>query len=95
MFYLYLLQHSISKEIYIGYTADLRKRLATHNAKGKKFTTRNDGVWELKYYEAYASEEDARQRELKIKQHGSAKHELYKRLHRSLENEPKTGAGRS
>ena len=94
MFYLYLLQHSITKEKYIGYTANLKERLATHNAKGKKFTTRKDGIWELKYYEAYASEKDARQRELKIKQHGSSKHELFKRLSNSLD-EPKTGAGRS
>ena len=85
MYYLYLLQNSLTKEKYIGYTANLRERLATHNAKGKKFTTRKEGIWILKYYEAYATESDARQRELKIKQHGSAKHELYKRLENSLE----------
>ena len=95
MFYLYLLQNSVTKEKYFGYTANLKERLATHNAKGKKFTTRKNGIWKLVYCEAYASEKDARQRELKIKQHGSAKHELYKRLEHSLENEPKTGAGRS
>ena len=92
MFYIYLLQNSKSGQIYIGYSSDLRTRVKAHNAKGKKFTTTTNGVWTLKYYEAYASKEDAMARERKLKQHGSGKHQLLKRL-QSLK--PKTGAGRS
>ncbi len=93
MFYVYLLQHSETHEIYIGFTADLKRRVREHNAKGSKFTTRKSGQWVLRYYEAYASEKDALKRERKLKEHGSAKHKLRQRLESSLE--PKTRAGRS
>lgn len=84
MFYVYLLQHSETDQIYIGYTADLRRRVKQHNAKGQKSTTRKSGQWSLKYYEAYASEIDAILRERKLKEHGSAKHKLRLRLQSSL-----------
>jgi len=84
MFYVYLLQHTETREIYIGFTADLKRRVAEHDAKGTKFTTRKTGRWFLKYYEAYASQEDARLRESKLKKHGSAKHKLVDRLKESI-----------
>ena len=84
MFYVYLLQHSETNEIYIGYTADLKTRVLAHNAKGTKFTTRKTGQWFLKYYEAFVSEEDAKARERKLKKHGSAKQKLVVRLKESI-----------
>lgn len=84
MFYVYIIQNDISRELYIGYTSDLRRRVVEHNKLGKKHTTRKEGVWSVVYYEAYKSQADAVQRELRLKKHGSGKRELYKRLTQSL-----------
>ena len=84
MFAVYLIQNNITKEIYIGYTTDLKARLATHNSRGHKFTTRKNGEWKYVYVELYRDETDARVRENKLKGHGNAKHELLKRLEGSL-----------
>lgn len=84
MFYVYLIQNDVSREIYIGFTADIKRRLDQHNESGKKFTTRKQGSWKLVYSEMYRSETDARLRERKLKRHGSGKHELIKRLQHSL-----------
>jgi prepilin-type N-terminal cleavage/methylation domain-containing protein len=46
----------------------------------------------LVYYEAYQSEKDAREREMRIKHHGNAIKQLKKRIQRSLQN-VKNGAG--
>ena len=84
MFYVYLIQNDVSEETYIGFTEDIKQRLREHNRNGKKFTTRKNGVWKLIYTEIYKSEEDARSRERKLKNHGSSKHELFKRLKNTL-----------
>ena len=91
MWIVYLIQHTVSKQIYIGVTDDLKRRLREHNAKGKKFTTRNQGEWILTYAEAYRSKNDAMLRERKLKNHGSGKHELIKRLENSLLENTKLG----
>ena len=83
MWCVYLIQHTISKQFYFGVTDDLKRRINEHNRSGKKFTTRKNGSWILIYAEAYRAEDDAIDRELKLKHHGSAKHELYKRLKKS------------
>lgn len=84
MFYVYLLKNTVTKEIYIGSTGDIKRRLMEHNGGGKKFTTRKEGAWELIYTEIYKSPTDAKLRESKLKHHGSGKHELLKRLKNSL-----------
>ncbi len=84
MFYVYLLKNNITNELYIGYTKDLRRRLIEHNKGKNKSTTRHEGTWVVVYYEAYKSQADAMKREFKLKQHGSGKRELYKRLEESL-----------
>ena len=94
MWTIYVIQNNISNEIYIGITSNLKKRLATHNAKGKKFTTRKQGEWILIYAEACRSKTDALLRERRLKNHGSGKIELFKRLKNSL-LDTKTGEGRS
>jgi len=71
-----------NKEIYIGSTNDLKRRFAEHNI-GKSFSTKNH-KWKLVYYEAYFSEQDARIREQKLKQHGRTKSHLKNRIQTSL-----------
>ena len=80
----YVIQNDVSKEIYIGYTTDLKARLKTHNARGAKHTTRNTGVWKFIYIELYRHKDDALAREYRLKHHGSGKHELLKRLKESV-----------
>lgn len=53
--------------LYTGWTTDLHRRMATHNAgKGAKYTRARLPV-ELVYFEEYATKEEAMQRESAIK----------------------------
>ena len=83
MYIVYMLEHSVTRQSYVGYTTDLKRRIREHNARGKKVTTRNSGQWIIIYAEAYRSESDAREREGKLKIHGSAMVSLLKRLKKS------------
>jgi len=74
MYYVYLIQNKAAREIYIGYTNDLGRRFKEHENKKP----------ELIYYEAYKSEKDARNREIKLKQHGQTKRRLKERLQHSF-----------
>ena len=84
MYIVYLIQNNSSKELYIGYSNDLKRRLKEHNQGKQKATKRNEGNWILIYAEAYRNEKDARKREQRLKSHGRAKQELYKRVENSL-----------
>jgi putative endonuclease len=64
--YTYVLYSDKSKGFYVGFTTDLRKRLAEHN-KGLNFSTQFYKPWELIYYEAHTSEVDARRHEKYLK----------------------------
>lgn len=88
MYYVYLLKSKNYNEIYVGSTNDLKRRLLEHN-NGKEISTKRYKPWKLTYYEAYQSEGDAREREVKLKHHGNAIRELKKRTKWSLKN----GAG--
>ena len=81
MYYVYLIQNE-NGEIYIGFTEDLKQRLSQHN-NSDNYSTRGRN-WELAYYEAYCSKEDALERERKLKHHGQSKRWLKKRIQRSL-----------
>jgi predicted GIY-YIG superfamily endonuclease len=60
MFYAYILQSvSEPKQLYRGHTADLRQRLADHNA-GKCEHTSKFTPWKAKFYAAFETEELAR-----------------------------------
>ena len=83
MYYLYLLVDSEGKT-YVGYTADLKKRIAAHNA-GNNQSTRGS-TWNLVYYEAYASKSDAARRERRLKQDGRSKQHLLKRVEGSIKS---------
>lgn len=62
MYYVYLIQNKKTKEIYIGYSSDLKRRLIEHKEKNP----------ELLYYEAYRDKRDAVARELRLKQRGQS-----------------------
>ena len=94
MNYVYIIQNIFSEELYVGFTKDLKRRLVEHNGNGKKFTTRKNGKWIIVYVEIYKSEEDARNREYRIKHNGSTRKELLKRINKCLLN-TKSEAGRS
>ena len=81
MYYVYLIQNEEGKR-YIGYTQDLKRRLSEHNNNDNALTKGHE--WEIIYYEAYKSEEDARERERKLKQDGRSRRHLYARVSRSL-----------
>ncbi|MDP2632157.1 MAG: GIY-YIG nuclease family protein [Candidatus Curtissbacteria bacterium] len=65
-FYVYVLHNPLKKFIYIGYSEDLKQRLASHN-KGENKSTRSYIPLELIHYEAYKNIKDAKRRELYLK----------------------------
>ena len=83
MFYVYVLQSMVDGDCYIGLTSDLKRRFAEHNS-GKSRSTRFRGPFKLCYYEAYASEKDARSRERNLKLRSRAYTQLRKRIDNSL-----------
>ncbi|OHB98478.1 MAG: excinuclease ABC subunit C [Planctomycetes bacterium RIFCSPLOWO2_12_38_17] len=66
MFYVYILQSKKDKQLYTGYTNDLKKRLCEHNV-GKVFSTKNRIPFEIVYYEACLNQQDATHREKYLK----------------------------
>ena len=69
MFYVYVLQSDSDDGLYIGFSTDLRRRVAEHR-QGLAFATSFRGPWQLIYYEAYLQEEDALGRERFLKSGG-------------------------
>jgi putative endonuclease len=53
MYYVYLLRSTSSRSTYIGFSTDLRKRLASHNAGGSKHTAKYI-PWKLVTYLAFS-----------------------------------------
>ena len=83
MYYVYVLVEDADREVYVGFTSDLRRRIEEHErGMGAKRTKR--GAWRLAYYEAFLSEADARTRERRLKHDGRARYQLYARLQNSL-----------
>lgn len=83
MFYVYILKSKVSGKTYIGLTSDLRKRLKEHNS-GKSNSTKPYLPFEPIHYEAYKSEQDAKNRESKIKSYGQTYRRPKERLGYSL-----------
>jgi putative endonuclease len=77
MAYVYVLLNTRTQRPYIGFSLNLKQRVGSHQKR--------DAAWQLVYYEAYASEADARQRERDLKQYGSAWVHLKQRIKRSLD----------
>lgn len=67
MFYVYLLRSVRDpKQTYVGFTEDLKQRLAAHNA-GKALHTKKFRPWLLETYLAFANESTARDFERYLK----------------------------
>ena len=80
MYYVYVRWSKKLEEHYVGYSTNLRSRLASHN-RGSVAATRNGQPWKLVYYEAYLSDELARIREHSLKRNrGRGLQLLYKRI---------------
>jgi putative endonuclease len=69
MFYVYVLQSKSDRGLYIGFSRNLKRRLAAHHL-GQAFATSFRGPWKLIYYEAYLEEADALGREEYLKSGG-------------------------
>jgi putative endonuclease len=84
MFYVYVLKSLKDDNIYLGSTDDLRRRLSDHNT-GKVPSTKARRPFELRYYEAYHKESEARHREASLKKDGRALAPLKGRITDSLQ----------
>ena len=65
-YYVYVLHNSSKDFIYIGYSEDLKARVASHN-NGENKSTKAYRPLELIHYEAYQHIKDAKRRELYLK----------------------------
>lgn len=62
MFFVYVLKSSITGGLYVGFTENLEKRLAAHNA-GDVTSTKAHLPWQRIFYECYIDKGDALRRE--------------------------------
>lgn len=62
MYYVYVLLSLKDRKFYIGYSADLKRRLNEHKTGGS-VSTKKRVPFKLLYYEAHTNEEDAKRRE--------------------------------
>jgi len=84
MFFVYILQSRKNKEIYIGYTNNLKTRLKEHNL-GLVRSTKSKIPFSLIYYEAYASKQDALKREYNLKLRAKTLKQLKNRIKNCFE----------
>lgn len=92
MYYVYIIRSEKNGQCYIGLSNDVYRRLEEHN-RGESYWTRTRGPFELIYYEAYRSLEDAKQREKKLKRFKKGYTDLKNRLAHSIEMLSKVGGG--
>ena len=79
MYYVYVLQNvDDDADFYTGYSRELKRRVAQHNA-GRNPSTQGKR-WRVVYYEAYISEAVARDRERILKHDGRVKRFLFERI---------------
>ncbi|MDP3880662.1 MAG: GIY-YIG nuclease family protein [bacterium] len=84
MHYVYLLKSEVKNKHYVGIAKNVKKRLLEHNA-GKVRSTKPYIPYRCLYLEGYASVEDAKIREKRLKNFGKAYVQLKKRLKYSLQ----------
>ena len=75
-----MLKSKKDENLYFGSTNDLRRRLSDHNL-GKVASTKPRRPFELRYYEAFTKEVDARKREASLKKDGRALAQLKLRIY--------------
>ncbi len=78
-YYMYVLESTIDKTTYIGYTDNLKERLKDHNS-GKTKSIKHKIPMVLVYCEAYRNKTLAIKRERFLKKNSAAKAELYSRI---------------
>jgi len=83
MYHVYIIQSQKTGDLYFGVTSNLERRLREHN-QGKVNSTRFSKPWEYVYIESYRSEQDAKDREEKLKHYGNARTYIKKRIKHSL-----------
>lgn len=83
MFYVYVLKSMKDYRYYIGFTHDLRRRFAEHNA-ARVTSTKARTPLVLVYYEAYRSKIDATKRERSLKLRSKAFGQLRRRIENCL-----------
>ena len=66
MFIIYAIQSDVDNRIYVGFTNDLKRRLAEHNS-GKTKSTKAYTPWRLIYTESVDDRIKARKREIYLK----------------------------
>ena len=78
-YYVYMLKsHGLKSVTYVGYSKDIKKRLALHNSgKGAKFT--RGRTWKIVYKELYQSKSKAISRELYIKKNRTLRNKIKKK----------------
>jgi len=62
----YIIQSIKNKNLYVGYTDNLRRRIKEHN-QGLNFSTKSNRPWQIIHYEAYLNKKDAQRRENYLK----------------------------
>ena len=90
MHYVYVLRSLRDDGLYVGYSANLRRRLVQHN-EGAAVATSHRGPWKLIYYEAYLEQVDALGRERYLKS-GAGRRFLKTQLRHYLKGNPIRGA---
>ncbi len=81
MFTVYILQSEKNGKYYIGYTADLEKRIYYHNS-GKNISTKNGIPWKLVRQENFETKKEAWLREHQIKKYKGG--EAFKKLIKNI-----------
>lgn len=66
MYYVYILKSLKDESLYIGYSANLKKRVFDHN-NGLSKSTKHKRPYKLIYYEAFLDRVDAKHREIYLK----------------------------
>ncbi len=69
MFTVYVLYSKKYDKLYIGYTADLKQRLLSHNKLSRKGWTVKYRPWELIYTDKFTDKSSAMKRERELKSH--------------------------
>jgi len=65
-YYVYIIQSIKYKDLYIGYSSDLKSRIKRHN-DGFNKSTKSHKPWTLIHYETYRDNMDAERREKYLK----------------------------
>lgn len=82
MYFVYVLRNPEGR-LYIGFTADLERRVQQHQ-QGEGGWTRGQGPWELAHFETFDDRSEAMRRERKLKR-GKLNQELRKQISLTVE----------